>query len=75
MWNKRFKTELCRNFQIIGQCHMMDRCAFAHGELELRDIQDNLQFEDPIPPKKRVMCKYFLQGNSPTHSFAFRRLS
>ena len=32
----KYKTEICRNFQ-LGHCTYGSKCAFAHGERELRE--------------------------------------
>ena len=29
------KTEMCRNWEISGQCKFKDQCSFAHGKHEL----------------------------------------
>ena len=31
------KTELCKNWEIFGDCYYKDKCSFAHGENELRN--------------------------------------
>ena len=31
-----YKTELCKNFQLLGFCEWGPRCCFAHGRAELR---------------------------------------
>ena len=33
---KKYKTELCKNFQLKGYCKWGDKCCFAHGRHELR---------------------------------------
>lgn len=45
--NNKYKSELCRHFETsppslisAGQCHMGNRCHFAHGKAELRKITD-----------------------------------
>lgn len=34
---KTKKTELCKNWELFGDCYYKDNCSFAHGELELRN--------------------------------------
>lgn len=46
--NTKFKTSMCRNFQLHCKCHMADKCHFAHGRDELRQIHE------PIPES----CSY-----------------
>ncbi|PAA68905.1 hypothetical protein BOX15_Mlig028414g1 [Macrostomum lignano] len=36
----KFKTELCRNFELSGSCPFANRCQFAHGPEELRGRPD-----------------------------------
>merc|ERR1711981_1370036 len=39
--NPRFKTEICRNFKERNKCVYGDRCQFAHGRRELREVVQN----------------------------------
>ena len=34
--NPNYKSKLCLNWTHLGECKFGDRCAFAHGESELR---------------------------------------
>lgn len=34
----RYKTEICRQFDEIGECEYGDRCLFAHGLFELKNV-------------------------------------
>jgi hypothetical protein len=67
MWHIKYKTELCTNFQNTGSCFMGERCTFAHGEAERREIEDNFQSDEgsqksnPVKPQK-IPCKYFALG-------------
>lgn len=45
--NTKFKTSMCKNFE-HSQCHMGDRCHFAHGKGELRMVSDPLPANTPI---------------------------
>ncbi len=59
--NNKFKTSLCKDFDISnmkinmilgGRCPMDIRCHYAHGKLELRDIDDVLNIYikyQPVP--------------------------
>ena len=31
----KYKTEMCRNWELFGKCKFQDKCSFAHGESEL----------------------------------------
>lgn len=43
--NEKYKTELCRHYQNRGQCALVDRCHFAHGDVKLRKVGDALSAE------------------------------
>ncbi len=65
-YNNRYKTQLCKHWQQIGNCHVGARCHFAHGEPELRKVDDALPFEVqmkmmniPYNNYKTVRCKFF----------------
>lgn len=40
MINSKYKTSMCRHFETTGTCHLGDRCHFAHGIHELRNVND-----------------------------------
>lgn len=48
----RYKTELCRQFSENGQCKYGDKCQFAHGVEELKDVKRH-------PKYKTDFCKTF----------------
>jgi hypothetical protein len=35
-YRRKFKTELCKNWELRGQCKFGDKCCFAHGKHELK---------------------------------------
>lgn len=39
----RFKTRMCKNWEITGKCPYGPRCLFAHGKKELRSYTENNQ--------------------------------
>jgi len=43
--DNRFKTELCRNFEISKRCPYGKKCLFAHGQDELRPLIRNPLFK------------------------------
>ena len=57
----KFKTEICRNFELYGKCQWGDNCTFAHGKAELRT---KTVFNDHYKTKicnhyhKRGLCPY-----------------
>lgn len=34
--NQKYKTELCKNYELYGYCRWADNCFFAHGKFELK---------------------------------------
>lgn len=34
-YKKKFKTEMCKNWELTGKCKFGNTCSFAHGEDEL----------------------------------------
>lgn len=48
----RYKTELCRPFEEAGECKYGDKCQFAHGMQELRNLQRH-------PKYKTELCRTF----------------
>ena len=54
--NPRYKTEICRNFKERSKCIYGDKCQFAHGRRELRDVIRNSKY------KTKPCQKYWLIG-------------
>lgn len=50
--NFRYKTELCRPFEEAGECKYGEKCQFAHGFGELRNLQRH-------PKYKTELCRTF----------------
>jgi len=48
----RYKTELCRPFDEAGSCKYGEKCQFAHGSGELRNLQRH-------PKYKTELCRTF----------------
>lgn len=48
----RYKTELCRPFEEAGECKYGEKCQFAHGMHELRNLQRH-------PKYKTELCRTF----------------
>ena len=52
----KYKTEMCRNWELTGECRFGDSCAFAHGGVEL-------QKKKHVPTKyKTRLCKQYHQS-------------
>ena len=52
----KYKTEICKNYELYGECQFGDNCSFAHGSNEIRDkIIDNYQY-------KTRNCKNFIHN-------------
>ena len=57
IYQKNFKTEICKNFEFKGNCQFGDICCFAHGIDELRDkLNDNFFY-------KTKFCEKFFEPN------------
>ncbi|KAH8362528.1 hypothetical protein KR084_012606, partial [Drosophila pseudotakahashii] len=52
MNTSRYKTELCRPFEEAGECKYGEKCQFAHGYHELRNLQRH-------PKYKTEYCRTF----------------
>ena len=52
----KFKTELCKNFELKNECVFGDNCCFAHGKEELRSKRELNEFN------KTKNCKLFGNG-------------
>lgn len=50
--SSRYKTELCRPFEESGHCKYADKCQFAHGIHELKQLQRH-------PKYKTELCRTF----------------
>lgn len=50
--SSRYKTELCRPFEESGHCKYADKCQFAHGAHELKQLQRH-------PKYKTELCRTF----------------
>lgn len=51
--NQKYKTELCKNFDIYGYCKWGDNCFFAHSKSELKSKTMTTQFY------KTKVCKNY----------------
>lgn len=54
--NNKFKTELCKNYDLNGYCKWANNCFFAHGKAELKSKLPVSQFY------KTKICKHFHKG-------------
>lgn len=50
---EKFKTEMCNNYVKYGSCRYAQKCQFAHGQDELRQVPRHRKY-------KTEMCKNFL---------------
>jgi len=48
----KYKSEICKNFEIQGFCPYGDKCDYAHGIHELRMVNH-------IQSNKLIKCRYF----------------
>jgi hypothetical protein len=56
---KTKKTELCKNWELFGDCFYKDKCSFAHGESELRNKISTKNDENE--KYKTKPCRSFLE--------------
>jgi hypothetical protein len=59
MITNKYKTSMCKHFEQHGKCYMAEKCHFAHGFDELRNIND------PVPtgiPQQGGIRKPPMQG-------------
>eukprot|EP01016_Furgasonia_blochmanni_P001156 TRINITY_DN1042_c0_g1_i1.p1 TRINITY_DN1042_c0_g1~~TRINITY_DN1042_c0_g1_i1.p1 ORF type:complete len:230 (-),score=33.79 TRINITY_DN1042_c0_g1_i1:237-926(-) len=59
-YKRKFKTELCKNWQLRGSCKFEDKCCFAHGKEELK-VKTHLHSNYKTKPCKQ----YHLTGYCP----------
>ena len=50
----KYKTEICKKFQSIGNCPYGDKCRFAHGKQELLIMPKGKNY-------KKIPCKTFFK--------------
>lgn len=53
--NTKYKTEICKDYNLTGKCNFGKSCAFAHGREELRKINNG-------PNYKEFACWNFNNG-------------
>jgi len=53
-FRNKFKTEICHNWEMEGECKYGDSCAFAHGESELKKKNWGFNY-------KTKACKQFFE--------------
>ena len=66
--NQRFKTQKCRHFENKGFCQWNENCQYAHGDGELRDIND------PIPEHMRMQVSGTQRTKQAAMAFAEARV-
>ena len=59
-FKEKWKTEICRYWEMYGQCKFGDNCAFAHGDSELKERK--MTFNYKTKPSKQFFeigyCSY-----------------
>ena len=53
-FKEKWKTEICRYWEMYGQCKFGDNCAFAHGDSELKERKMTFNY-------KTKPCKQFFE--------------
>ena len=59
-FKKKYKTELCKNFEINGYCKYGENCAYAHGKENLRLKVTNTEFY-----RTKKCTQFFEKGYCP----------
>ena len=59
-FKKKYKTELCKNFEIKGYCKYGDNCAYAHGKENLR-----LKVTNTSAYRTKKCVQFFEKGYCP----------
>ena len=57
----KFKTEICKFWQLNGTCEYSDSCSFAHGQHELKqkiDLHKNYKTKQCKRFHKDLYCPY-----------------
>ena len=58
----KWKTEICRNWEMYGECKFGDNCAFAHGDSELKKRKMTFNYKTK-PCKQFFELGYCLYGS------------
>lgn len=51
-----YKTEICRSYEETGKCKFDDRCLFAHGKEELREVKRHPRYKTEICRVSFTLC-------------------
>eukprot|EP00669_Euglena_mutabilis_P010121 TRINITY_DN4903_c0_g1_i1.p1 TRINITY_DN4903_c0_g1~~TRINITY_DN4903_c0_g1_i1.p1 ORF type:complete len:269 (-),score=41.79 TRINITY_DN4903_c0_g1_i1:1279-2085(-) len=62
---RKYKTNLCRNWELRGECPYLETCCFAHGQAELRSLADNHQLLASIGYFSNVVLLAMTNGKKP----------
>lgn len=57
--NNKYKTVMCKHFEDTGKCYLGNKCHFAHGPEDLRQIDDPLPATQARPRKDHKISKPF----------------
>jgi len=57
--NNKYKTVMCKHFEDTGKCYLGNKCHFAHGAEDLRQIDDPLPATQARPRKDPKVSKPF----------------
>jgi hypothetical protein len=62
---RKYKTRLCRNWEMRGECPYLETCCFAHGQEELRCLSDNHKLLASIGYFSNVVLLAMTNGKKP----------
>jgi hypothetical protein len=62
----RYKTKMCRNWEMYNRCPYGPRCLFAHGRCELRSLAANTEAICAAARSTSPERKFYEEGRFPT---------
>lgn len=60
-YQAKIKTEMCKNWEVLGRCFYQNTCSFAHGEHELmkkEHLQSNFKSRPCVVFHRTAFCPY-----------------
>lgn len=58
IFNQKYKTTLCRHWQLTGACTIGVRCVFAHGQGQLRNPNDPITLNQDILTDPKMLTAF-----------------
>jgi len=69
--NNKYKTVMCKHFEDTGKCYLGNKCHFAHGSEEIRQMDDPLPLTQARPRRDPKILRPFggQQATSPVPNY------